>query len=332
MSLIFKKGVVLKDVFADPAKRKLAGEAISKYMRQGFYDGEDRPIPNRRLISAEMIKTMPLKDILALRGEYITQADITGAAAVGVQRKEIFMPDVPADTQYLGVFRTVQSEKAGETYEEATAGITFTQLKLGEKPKLGTITHTAPYVPNLKWGAAFGFHREWIVDNEVWKFEDLVRKAKIAALDAKATFLYGLIAAAGWAEIAYATSWINTLNLAYAALRKAKKLLPNQTPVLVIPVEKLAVVLQAIKDSLVTEARGERITRIPDVLDTGYIEDSDKKMYYLTPFERFVLQEREALRTEQDQDIMLDAMAYAWYFRMNGVILDTAYGRKITWA
>uniref|UniRef100_A0A7C6E9Q1 Phage major capsid protein n=1 Tax=candidate division WOR-3 bacterium TaxID=2052148 RepID=A0A7C6E9Q1_UNCW3 len=333
MGIIFKPGVNLREIFQDPEKRKLTGEAITAYLRDGFYDTENNPIPSKPKFSAETIIQFPLAELKKLlAGEYISAGDITGGAAVGIQRKEVFIADVPADTQYLLIFRTVQSNKAGETYETAAAGITFTQLKLGEAPKLGTITQTANYVPNLKWGAAFGFHREWIEDNEVWKLEDLIRQAKIGAYDAKATYMYGLIVAANWSNINYATSWVNSLNLAFAALKKNKALLPNQRPVILCPVEKLAEILQAVKDTLVTGQRGERLTVIPDIIDSTYILDANKKVYVLVPFERFILQEREALRTETDKDIMLDAEAYAWYFRMNGVILDTKYGVTITYS
>lgn len=334
--LIFKKGVNLKEVFADSKKRAIFGEAIVNYLREGFYDSEGNPInPVRRKLTAEMITTLPIKMILS--GEYISAGDIPvgiGAgygAAVGIQRKEVFIPEVPADTQYLEIFRTVPSDKAGETYEDADAGITFKQLKLGEPPKLGTVTHAVNYVPNLKWGAAFGLHREWIEDNEVWKMEDVFKKAKENAYDAKAIFMYGLITACAWTNIAYATSWINSLNLAFTALKKAKKLMPNQRPTIVCPVEKMPVIVQAIKDSLVAGQRGERLTMVPDIIDTAYIVDLGKKVYVVVPKQRFVLQEREALRTESTKDIMLDAEAYAWYFRMNGVILDKAYGRTITY-
>lgn len=333
--LIFKKGINLKEVFADPEKRKIAGEAITNYLREGFYDSEGQAInPVKRVLTAEMIKRFPIEKLLS--GEYISAGDVTiygtaAGAGVGLKRKEIFIPEVPADTQYLELFRTVQSDKAGETYEQAEAGITFSQLKLGEKPKLGTITHAKDYVPNLKWGTAFGFHREWIDDNEVWKMEDIIRQAKIAAYDAKATFMYGLIAAASWTNIAYATSWIKTLNTAYAQLKRAKKLKPNQRPIVVCTPEKLSEILQAIKDTMVTGQRGERLTMIPDVIDTAYLLETDLKAYVLIPKERFILQEREALRSETDKDIMMDAEAYAWYFRMNGIILDTKYGRKITY-
>lgn len=328
--LIFKKGVNIKEIFADPDKRKIAGEAITKYLREGFYDAEGQAInPVKRVITAEMIKRFPIEMLLS--GEYISAGDVTGGAGVGVKRKEIYIPEVPADTQYLEIFRTVQSDKVGETYEDADAGITFQQLKLGEKPKLGTVTHAINFVKNLKWGAAFGFHREWIDDNEVWKIEHIIRKAKIAAFDAKATFMYGLIAAASWTNINYATSWIHTLNLAYAQLKRAKVLKPNQRPIVVCTPEKLSLILQAIKDTMVTGQRGERLTMIPDLIDTAYFLETDLKAYVLVPKERFVLQEREALRTEEDKDIMLDAEAKAWYFRMNGVILDTKFGRKITY-
>jgi hypothetical protein len=282
--LIFKKGVNLKEVLADPEKRKIVGEAITNFLREGFYDSEGTPInPVRKKLTAELVKTLPLEMILA--GEYITAGDITTGAAVGIKRKEVFIPEVPADTQYLEIFRTVPSDKAGETYETLGTGLTFTQLKPGQKPELGTVSRTKNYIPNLKWGTAFGFFREWIADNEVRKIEDVIREAKIAAFDAKATFMYGLIAAASW----------------------------------------------AVKDSMVVQTRGERLTMVPDIIDSSYIEDSDKRVYVLIPKERLILQEREALRTETEKDIMLDAEAYAWYFRMNGIVLDTDYGRKITY-
>jgi hypothetical protein len=343
MGRIFKPGVNLREIFKDPEKRKLTGEAITSYLREGFYDKDNLPIPDggRKLTAEMIIKLSPddLKKVLA--GEYIAAGDITGGAGVGVQRKEIFMPEVPADTQYLEIFRTVQSDKAGETYEQVALSIIFTQLKIGEKPKLGTITAAAPYVPNLKWGTAFGFFREWIEDNEVLKIEDVIQEAKIAAYDAKATFIYGMLSAAGFPEVTWGgeDTWITMLNKAIAALRRKIKnavgqeviaLQPNQRPLIVCCVEKTAEVVQAIKDSLVTGQRGERLTMVPDVIDTSYL-GATEPVYVLVPKRRFILQEREALRTETDKDIMLDAEAYAWYFRMNAIIIDKYYGRFIDW-
>jgi hypothetical protein len=341
MGRICLPGINLKQHLQDPAKRKLIGEAITNFMRSGFYDKDLNPlIVNDRRLSSEMIVQLPpeaLKKVLA--GELISAGDITAGAAVGIQRKEVYFPEVPADTQYLNIFRTVQSNKAGETYEQAYAGITFTELKLGEKPKLGTISQTANYVKNLKYGAAFGMFREWIEDNEIWKIEEVINEAKIAAFNAKATLAYGLIAAASWTKHdAYATSWIASINKGLAILKRAKDavgspvLTPNQTPIVLCPVEKTAEILQAIKDTQVTGQRGERLTMIPDIIETTYILDSDKKIFILVPKRRLILQEREALRTEQEQDIMLDAQAYAWYFRGNGTILDLAHGYYISWS
>ncbi len=329
---IFKKGVNLREVLAKPENRKLVGEAITNYLRAGFYDKEGRLIPPAaRGFGAELIAQTPAERLKKLVGEYIAAGDITAGAAVGIQRKEVFFPEVPADTQWMQIFRTVQSDKAGETYEQASAGITFEQLRLGQKPKLGTISQAASYVKNLKWGAAFGMHREWIEDNEIWKIEEIINEAKIAQWDALASYMYGLITAANWSNVDYATSWINSLNLAFAALKNKKTLLPNVTPVVLCPVDKLAVIVQAIKDALVAGVRGERLTMVPDIIDSTYILDADKKIYVLIPQRRFIHQEREAFRTEMEQDIMLDAQAYAWYYRGNGVILSTDYGMKITY-
>jgi len=328
---IFKKGINLKDVLAKPENRKLVGEAITNYLREGFYDQDNNLVPRHRpTFSAEMIRENSKETLLRMVAEYIAAGDIIGGAAVGVQRKEVFFPEVPADTQWLLLFRQVQSDKAGETYELASAGITFTRLGLGEKPKLGTISQTAPYVPNLKWGAAFGMFREWIEDNEIWKIEEVITEAKIAAFDALATYMYGLIAAANWSNNAYATSWIASLNVALAALKNKKTLMPNVTPVVLCPVEQLANIIQAIKDAL-TPSRGERLVQVPDIIDSTYILHATKKVYVLVPKRRFIYQEREALRTETEKDIMLDAEAYAWYFRGNGVILNTDYGVTITY-
>lgn len=329
---IFKKGIILREVLAKPENRKIVGEAITNYLRAGFYDKEGRLTPpGIRGFGAEMIAKTPAEALKKLVAEYIAAGDITAGAAVGIQRKEVFFPEVPADTQWLQIFRTVTSDKAGETYEQASAGITFELLKLGQKPKLGTISQAASYVKNLKWGAAFGMMREWIEDNEIWKIEEVITEAKIAQWDALAAYMYGLIAAAGWTNVNYATSWINSLNLAFAELKKKKTLMPNVTPIVLCPVEKLAEVVQAIKDALVTGVRGERLTMVPDIIDSTYILDADKKVYVLIPKRRFIHQEREAFRTETDQDIMLDAQAYAWYYRGNGVILSTEYGIKITY-
>lgn len=345
MGRIFKPGVNLKEIFKDPAKRKLTGETITNYLREGFYDSELNPIPHGRKLSAEMIVKLSPEQLQAvLKGEYISAGDITTTplgGMVGVQRKEIFMPETPADTQYLEIFRTVQSDRAGETYEQAAAAITFKQLLLGEKPQLGTIAQGINFVPNLKWGTAFGFHREWIDDNEVWKIEDIINEAKIAAYDAKATFMYGLISGAGFSEVNWGgeDTWITMLNKAFAALRRKQKnaigqeLIPlqsNQRPLVACCVEKTAEIVQAIKDSLVAAERGPRLTVVPDVIDTSYFA-ANEPVYVLVPKRRFILQEREALRTETDKDIMLDAEAYAWYFRMNGIILDKIFGRQIDW-
>jgi len=330
---IFKKGIILREVMAKPENRKIVGAAITNYLRSGFYDKEGRLIPpGARGFGAEMIAKTPADMLKRLVGEYIAAGDITAGAAVGIQRKEVFFPEVPADTQWMQIFRTITSDKAGETYEQASAGITFTQLKLGEKPKLGTITQAASFVPNLKWGAAFGMHREWIEDNEIWKIEEIITEAKIAQWDALATYMYALLTAAGWSNVNYATSWINSLNLAFAELKKKKTLLPNVTPVVLCPVEKLAAIVQAVKDALVAGARGERLTMVPDIIDSTYVADGDKKVYVLIPKRRFIHQEREAFRTETEKDIMLDAEAYAWYYRGNGVILSTDYGIKITFS
>lgn len=338
MPLLFDRGVNLKEFFygSEAAKNRRAfGEAVTRFLRAGFYDGDEVPrnVGSRstlkRFVGGEVVTVEPEKLYRGPAGELVTVDQLTGLQPHAP--KVVYDLETPADTQYLSIFDVVQSDAESETYDKVTNAISFKQLVPGEKPDISHWSGTPVSLVNLKWGAAFGFDNDWINDNKVWKIEDTIRKAKEGAFDAKATFMYTLLLNASFNSTAYATSWIASLNAAIARLKRAKRLAPNQRPVVVCNVEKEAEVIQAIKDSLTVGARGERLTVIPDVLATAYYASTDHKVDVLVPKRYFKLQEREALRSDKDKDVVADSQVYAWFFRMNAVVLETSAGERITY-
>ncbi len=323
MRLFINPEINLAEKLKDPEARKLLSRAITNYLRAGVYDPYTHEIMPRK---GEVFITR--------KGEILAPPEPGAPFFTQKEYREIFKEEVPIDTQWAQIFRTVQSTKEGETYGEVQAAIAFQQLKVGEKPKLGTLTGTEVFVPNLKWGAAFGFYRDWINDNAIWKIEDTIRSAKEGAYDALATFMYGLLTAASFPTVDKSASdnsseaWIKALNEAFAKLKRAKKLKPNQRPIVICPPEKRGYIDNAIADTQVKTARGPRLQLIPEVIDTAYFA-SDEDVRVVVPKRDFIYQEREALRSEEDVDIMLDAELYAWYFRCNGLVRDVNAGVTI---
>ncbi len=323
MRLFINPEINLREKLQNPENRKLLARAITNYLRAGVYD-------------PRTLEILPRKGevYISKGGEILVPPEPGAPFFTQKEYREIFKEEVPIDTQWAEIFRTVKSTKEGETYAAAQAAITFKQLKPGEKPELATLTGSEVYVPNLKWGAAFGFYKDWINDNAIWKIEDTIRSAKEAAYDALATFMYGLILNANFPTVSKSASdnsseaWIKALNEAFAKLKRAKKLKPNQRPIVICPPEKRGYIDNAIADTQVKTARGPRLQLIPQVIDTAYFP-SDANVRVVVPKRDFIYQEREALRSEEDVDIMLDAELFAWYFRCNGLIRDANAGVTI---
>lgn len=335
MSLIFERGADLRKFFHGPdaaKNRKAFGEAVTRYLREGFYDSEGRPrhaSAVKRAVGGELVAVGPEPLYRVPAGELVTADQLSG-----LQPKPpalVYDLETPADTGYLSVFDVVQSDSESETYDKVTNAIAFKQLVPGEKPELQKWSGTVVTLVNLKWGAAFGFDNDWINDNKVWRIEDTIRKAKEGAFDAKATFMYNLLLNASFNSVAYATDWIMSLNAAIARLKRAHRLRPNQRPVVVCNVETEPLIVQAIKDSMVAEARGARLTMVPDVVGTAYYAASDHKVDVIAPKQYFKLQEREALRSDSDKDVVADSQVYSWFFRMNATVLEVSAGERITY-
>ncbi len=312
MPLFATPHVNLREKLRDPENRRLLSEAITKYLRSGVY----HPVTG---------EIMPVREIL-----------IPGEPEPLFSNKkfaEVAKEEVPVDLQWAEIFRTVPSTKEAETYANVSGAITFKELRIGEKPQLGTVSAGEITVPNLKYGAAFGFHREWIDDNRIWLIEDTIRSAKEAAFDALASFMYGLLLNANFPTVSKPAgdnsvdAWIDALNKAFAKLKRAKKLKPNVRPIVICPPEKRGFIDSAIA-STQTRDRGSRLQLIPKVIDTAYF-GSNENVRVLVPKRDFIYQEREKIRTEEDYDIMADAHLYAWYFRFNGLVRNANAGVTI---
>lgn len=318
MKTIFKRGADLREFFARPDAMQKFHSKVTEVLQDGLYGADGLPVQRRRAIGGET---------LLAGGEILTVGQLTG-----LQPKapvEVYRDDLPIDDQWKSVFRVVPSDGESESYTEADGAITFQALAVGEPPKLASFSGSLVTLTNQKVGARIGFDAAWIRDSKVYRVEDAVQEAKVAFADYLATYFYGLIKNASFSSTAYATDWVTSLNVAIAKLMRAGTLGPNQTPIVIAPVEKAGDMIQAVRDSM-ANARGTRIHIIPDFIFTRYYS-STTAIDVVAPKRHFIDQERESLRTETEKHAAQDFEEMAWYARFAGLVRKTTVGQRITY-
>lgn len=331
--LKLKPGVHLRDVQDNPQFIAEMTRRVNDYLREGFYDKDLNPICRERVMEQ------------TASGLFVPVQEMTGPGQTPAfmmkpnSTQGYDLDDQPADTQYLQIFGVVQSDSESETYGQIWSAITFEELQPFQRVTFGKVDGTEVTLVNKTWGAGFAWLKQWIEDNKVWKIEEVISEAKVAAFDRKAQIMYDLLRNGSFNSTAKSTdSWIAALNKAYVRLERKNDpnsgrpiLGPNQTPVLVAAPEYRDQIEQAIKDSAVASTRGERINFSFNRIYTKYYKPSDTFVDLVVPGKRnFVLQERLALDVEEGNDPTLFGKLQAWRFRMNAMIRRAGAGERIT--
>ena len=318
--------VMQDDLYVDVGGELKEGEVTMEKLTQRLPKQHCAPIPGRVLAEAGASMLHRIQG-----GELITAAEISGLYPKPVV-EEYREDQIPVDDQYLSVFRVVPSDGASEQYRKNAYGVNFTKTTEGEEPKLQTYDAELSTLTNETYEALVGYKDTWLLDGALNLIEELTQAVREGAADTRATYFYAKIEALAATETAYAQNWIASLNGAIARLRRAKRLAPNQTPIVMAPVELAGDLLQAVKDSLVTGQRGTRLTQIPDLLFTTYML-STAKVKVLPPksaLSPFVDQEREALNATQEEKGALRISKVGWRMRFAGWCRDTTAMEEIT--
>lgn len=329
-------------------KKVVLMEAVTNFIRGGQYavleteDGARRelrlvPRADVHVVRGGEVQTMPAWQAM---GEAFISNTSYGLYPWAKTPREIILAGPVADDRWKLVFRTVPSNNLeGEAYDFADMGITFKQLAYNEVPQYGNVTGSQQTIPNLEWGAAMFLKNVWFEYGKIWKINEMLANARTAASKAMSDFFYGLLKNAGWTEDTWETSWIKTLNKSYNTLRRdsitvgtnnIKIINPGEAVVLMVPVEATAPILTALRLAQVVGYQGDLpIFPTAVVIDTEQIAASDNYILMIAPQKFFPYQEMKALYAKSDEDIMLDAQAWAWRYWNNGGILTTKAARKI---
>lgn len=346
MMRVFKRGVNLGEFFAREDAKPAFLCRLTEVMQDGLYRGEvDRAKPKgeqleeRKLfLPGQRARALTERDwtrdvverisAMQARGEVFTADQLSGLFPK--PPAEVYRDDNPIDDQWMSIFRVVESTGASELYTKTGVTVEFKEIAEGEAPELQRFSGSTVTLVNKEYGALVGYSRNWVADGRANMIEEATQDVREAWGDLRATYFYGLISSASFTATAYATDWGTTLNGAFARLIRAKRLGPNQRPVVAAPVEKAGVILQAVKDTLIAE-RGVKLTMIPDLVFTRYYLDSGSALYVCAPKKHFIDQEREALHARQDDGGALNIEKIGYYGRYRGLVREATAGEKITY-
>lgn len=318
--------VMQEGLYVTPGGELKSDEVTIEKLRQRLPAQHCVPIPGAILAEAGSSWLNRIQG-----GELITAAEVSGLYPKPVV-EEYREDRIPVDDQYLSIFRVVPSDSASEQYRKNSFTVNFEKTDEGEEPKLQTYDAELSTLANETYEALVGYKDTWLSDGALNLIEEMTQAVREGAADKRATYFYAKIEALAATETAYASNWIVSLNGAIARLRRAKRLAPNQTPIVMAPVELAGDLLQAVKDSLVTGVRGTRLTQIPDLLFTSYML-STAKVKVLPPksaLSPFVDQEREALNAANDAPGALRISKTGWRMRFAGWCRDTSAMEEIT--
>ncbi|ACO04306.1 MAG TPA: hypothetical protein DEP48_02900 [Persephonella sp.] len=320
MGIIVNGEIQAAVILADKKLQAKFIESVDSYMKAGLYGPDGLPIPREQGIKY-------LQQKLQAATQYPPEA-MKPPKPVVVKVDEDVVPEY--DDRWMRIFNTIQSTSESETYESGEQSITFEELKPGARVKF---THMASgktvTVRNVTYAAGIALLKVWFEDNKWWKIEDATRKAKEQAVVDKAAAMYGLIKKTNYDTVAYATSWIKTLNTAWAKLLRKLKKDSIRKPVVIAPVEVAAELIQAKKDSTVAGQRGERLTFDFDIIDTVHY-DPTGPVDLVIPKKDQYYQHRQSLQVDRDFDITSQEILLAYTERYNGVVLSNKYGIRIT--
>ena len=321
MGILGNLKITAATILSDQKLQAQLIESMDSYMRAGLYGPDGLPIMREHGIKLVQQK-------LQAATQFPREA-MQPPKPVIVNIDGDVVPEY--DDRWMKIFNMIQSTSESEVYETGQQAISFEELKPGGRIKF---THAATgktvTIRNLTYGAGITLLKTWFQDNKWWKIEDMTKKAKETAVSDKAKAMYSLIKKTNYTTVAYSTSWIKTLNTAWAKLLRNIGKDSIRKPVVIAPVEMAAELAQAKKDSLVASQRGERLMFDFDIIDTVHYAPNDP-IDIVIPKKDQYYQHRQSLQVDRDFDITSQEIRLAYTERYNGVILSNKYGIRITY-
>ena len=332
MMRVFQRGADPKRLLAREDLREQFLGRVTKVFQAGHYDSAGLPVQHCGAIPGQTLAEYGGELLQRIQGgELITADQISGLFPK--PPVEVYRDETPVDDQYLSIFRVVPSNRGSEPYRKDTYTVKFKEMALGEEAKMATYSGVISHLANKDFETLIGYSDKWLADGDMNLIEELTAATKEAAYEFRAEYFYTMLGTLNANSTAYATDWIKSLNAAIARLERNKKLKPNQTPVVSAPVEMAGLLLEAVKNSLVIGARGNRLVRIPDLLFTTYLAAASPVL--VTPPKSagsdFIDQEREALNAVQSGPGHLRMTKVNYRMRFAGLPRSTKAMEKITY-
>jgi hypothetical protein len=286
-------------------------------------------------------------------GEGVTTAQIKEMMTVG-KTKEFFLtgvnefladPEAPADTAWETIFRTIPSTGPGELFPFRTPtavgsgshGIVFKQVGEGGEIEFSKTSATHKYVPNVKYGTAFGFSSEWFEDGSMNLVEMVLTDFRDSMNDKMAAIHYAAIVASVVSGGSVSTAlggttinhFLNALNADAVVMRRNKR----RPDILLIAPEQEQFVRTALATRVANNQPGsagtgsatevaaqtEAVRRVGIVV-TEHLPDGTT--YLIEGKRRLISLNRRALRVDRFTDILHDAETMAATFRRGVLVAE----------
>lgn len=247
------------------------------------------------------------------------------------------MPDM--DTGYTAIYDMVDMRSSIlDSFDilDANQGITFSQVKSGEKVKIRrAVTDSKFSVPVCTFADGVGIEDDWLRFQKWWMVSDTVAEFNAKAWDKKASWHYDLLSALSTGvNVAFNVSDTQTLNEAAAKILRAvrgKGYGANQNAGFVIvcapeDVGRVTKMLTATAGTLQVayNANVQPVNvHVSQVVATTYIPANIGGYYLVLPGRKLKRGDWKDLTVESERNIYVRANDYVGTFQSNAAIGDT---------
>lgn len=247
------------------------------------------------------------------------------------------MPEM--DTGYTAIFDMVDMRSSIlDSFDilDANQGITFNQVKSGEKVKIRrAVTDSKMSVPVCTFADGVGIEDDWLRFQKWWQVSDTVSEFNAKAWDKKASWHYDLLTALGsGVNMAFDTSDTQTLNKAAAKILRAVRgkgygASQNAGFVIVCAPEDVGRVTKMLTATAGTlqvayNANVQPVNvHVSQVVASTYIPANAGAYYLCLPGRKMKRGDWKDLTVESERNIYVRANDYVGTFQSNAAIGDT---------
>lgn len=321
----------------DPEQRKQLAGAVQVYMSV-----PDTFIPSRFSKVEAFVKKHKEFQNARLQAFSIPSNFPVYEKAIDAVRKFQLLPEY--DNGYEQVFDTLNFEgtkASGFDVVDMAGGLTFKEIKIGEKLKVYQVAGTKERCYFSFYGGALGWHRSLFEDQAYWQIENNAKEFRAKAYSARASVFYGLLEAAADAKGCCsavpadctdchedALSIARSINYAATVILrnvsgKGYEVSPGGTSfVVLVPLEMIGRVRQAL--GIRTQAFGEsplvinyNFTIVPSMMLTN-----TTRLMVILPKRKILAGYRMDLTLFDDFDILSYTDTVAGWMRYGGCIGD----------